>query len=148
MTRFARWKTFFKVGDVVKVRVLEVLKDERKIKLSMRGVDGNENLQERDSEEKMPTQEKASPEEAVEQESPAAESTPIESEVDAGASIELGVGSGEAAEPAADHWGASADELVSAEESSSNEEVQGRPRFRCQDRTDGGCWEGYFLSGL
>ncbi|MCE5192321.1 MAG: S1 RNA-binding domain-containing protein [Candidatus Cryosericum sp.] len=114
-----------KVGDVVKVRVLEVLKDERKIKLSMRGVDGNENLQERDSEEKMPTQEKASPEAAVEQESPAAEPTPIESEVDAGASVELGVDSGEAAEPTADYLGASGDESVSAEESSFNEEVQG-----------------------
>lgn len=32
------------VGDVVKVRVLEVLKDERKVKLSMKGVDGNEGL--------------------------------------------------------------------------------------------------------
>jgi ribosomal protein S1 len=30
------------VGDVVKVRVLEVLKDERKVKLSMKGVEGNE----------------------------------------------------------------------------------------------------------
>jgi ribosomal protein S1 len=32
------------VGDVLKVRVLEVLKDERKVKLSMKGVEGNENL--------------------------------------------------------------------------------------------------------
>ncbi|RIE17717.1 S1 RNA-binding domain-containing protein, partial [Candidatus Cryosericum septentrionale] len=32
------------VGDVVKVRVLEVLKEERKVKLSMKGVEGNENL--------------------------------------------------------------------------------------------------------
>lgn len=33
-----------KVGDVVKVRVLEVLKEERKVKLSMKGVEGNETL--------------------------------------------------------------------------------------------------------
>ncbi len=33
-----------KVGDVLKVRVLEVLKDERKVKLSMKGVEGNESL--------------------------------------------------------------------------------------------------------
>src|SRR5664280_2868514 len=32
------------VGDVVKVRVLEVLKEERKVKLSMKGVEGNEGL--------------------------------------------------------------------------------------------------------
>src|SRR5450830_404611 len=32
------------VGDVLKVRVLEVLKDERKVKLSMKGVEGNESL--------------------------------------------------------------------------------------------------------
>jgi small subunit ribosomal protein S1 len=32
------------VGDVVKVRVLEVLKEERKVKLSMKGVEGNESL--------------------------------------------------------------------------------------------------------
>jgi len=32
------------VGDVVKVRVLEVLKEERKVKLSMKGVEGNETL--------------------------------------------------------------------------------------------------------
>lgn len=43
-----------KVGDVVKVRVLEVLKDERKVKLSMKGVEGNESLQNRDLEQKSP----------------------------------------------------------------------------------------------
>jgi len=32
------------VGDVVKVRVLEVLKEERKVKLSMKGVEGNESV--------------------------------------------------------------------------------------------------------
>jgi hypothetical protein len=32
------------VGDVLKVRVLEVLKEERKVKLSMKGVAGNESL--------------------------------------------------------------------------------------------------------
>ncbi|WP_165845024.1 30S ribosomal protein S1 [Candidatus Cryosericum terrychapinii] len=32
------------VGDILKVRVLEVLKDERKVKLSMKGVEGNESL--------------------------------------------------------------------------------------------------------
>jgi ribosomal protein S1 len=33
-----------RIGDVVKVRVLEVLKEERKVKLSMKGVEGNEGL--------------------------------------------------------------------------------------------------------
>jgi ribosomal protein S1 len=37
------------VGDVVKVRVLEVLKEERKVKLSMKGVEGNEGLFGRES---------------------------------------------------------------------------------------------------
>lgn len=33
-----------RIGDVVKVRVLEVLKEERKVKLSMKAVEGNEDL--------------------------------------------------------------------------------------------------------
>jgi small subunit ribosomal protein S1 len=33
-----------RIGDVVKVRVLEVLKEERKVKLSMKSVEGNEGL--------------------------------------------------------------------------------------------------------
>ena len=37
-----------RVGDVVKVRVLEVLKEERKVKLSMKGVEGNDGLFGRD----------------------------------------------------------------------------------------------------
>ncbi len=37
-----------RIGDVVKVRVLEVLKEERKVKLSMKGVEGNEGLFERE----------------------------------------------------------------------------------------------------
>lgn len=39
------------VGDVVKVRVLEVLKEERKVKLSMKGVEGNETLLGRDGQQ-------------------------------------------------------------------------------------------------
>jgi len=42
------------VGDVVKVRVLEVLKEERKVKLSMKGVEGNEGLFGREPGQKMP----------------------------------------------------------------------------------------------
>jgi len=42
------------VGDVLKVRVLEVLKDERKVKLSMKGVEGNETLFGREPGQKMP----------------------------------------------------------------------------------------------
>ncbi|HPS70089.1 MAG TPA: S1 RNA-binding domain-containing protein [Candidatus Cryosericum sp.] len=37
-----------KVGDVIKVRVLEVLKEERKVKLSMKGVDGNDGVLDRE----------------------------------------------------------------------------------------------------
>jgi small subunit ribosomal protein S1 len=39
-----------KVGDVVRVKVLEVLKDERKVKLSMRDVEGNEAVMSREFE--------------------------------------------------------------------------------------------------
>jgi len=42
------------VGDVLKVRVLEVLKDERKVKLSMKGVEGNESLFGREPGQEMP----------------------------------------------------------------------------------------------
>jgi len=45
------------VGDVVKVRVLEVLKEERKVKLSMKGVEGNESLLEREPGQKTPSME-------------------------------------------------------------------------------------------
>ena len=53
------------VGDVVKVRVLEVLKDERKVKLSMKGVEGNESLFGREPGQNKPPVEVASGSEAV-----------------------------------------------------------------------------------
>jgi ribosomal protein S1 len=43
------------VGDVVKVRVLEVLKEERKVKLSMKGVEGNDSLFGREPGQKTPS---------------------------------------------------------------------------------------------
>ena len=43
-----------KVGDVIKVRVLEVLKEERKVKLSMKGVDGNDGVLDREAGEVAP----------------------------------------------------------------------------------------------
>jgi ribosomal protein S1 len=42
------------VGDVLKVRVLEVLKEERKVKLSMKGVAGNESLSGREPGQETP----------------------------------------------------------------------------------------------
>ena len=53
------------VGDVVKVRVLEVLKDERKVKLSMKGVEGNEGLFGREPGQSKPPVEAASDSDAI-----------------------------------------------------------------------------------
>ena len=62
------------VGDVVKVRVLEVLKEERKVKLSMKGVEGNESLFGREPGQKTPSVEPRS-------DPNVAESTVVETEV-------------------------------------------------------------------
>jgi len=66
------------VGDVVKVRVLEVLKEERKVKLSMKGVEGNESVFGREPGQETPQVEPGS-------DTDAADSTFVEFEV-----VELG----------------------------------------------------------
>ncbi len=114
------------VGDVVKVRVLEVLKDERKVKLSMKGVDGNESLQGRDSEQKTPAQVEASPEVAVEEDNTVPEPKPIEPEVDTAVNVEPEVRPDATVDPAVDSSGPSAAvEPVPAEELSPHQETQG-----------------------
>jgi ribosomal protein S1 len=62
------------VGDVVKVRVLEVLKEERKVKLSMKGVEGNESVFVREPGQETPQVEPGSDKDA-------ADSTFVEPEV-------------------------------------------------------------------
>ncbi|MHC1679027.1 MAG: S1 RNA-binding domain-containing protein [Candidatus Cryosericum sp.] len=62
------------VGDVVKVRVLEVLKEERKVKLSMKGVEGNESVFVREPGQETPQVEPGSVKDA-------ADSTFVEPEV-------------------------------------------------------------------
>ncbi len=69
-----------RIGDVVKVRVLEVLKEERKVKLSMKGVEGNEGLFGRE-----PGQEPSGVQAAVE---PVARTETIADEPEAETSVE------------------------------------------------------------
>ena len=96
------------VGDVVKVRVLEVLKDERKVKLSMKGVEGNEALLAHDGQQKAPAPAKADTDvSADEHEEPSA--TPVES-------------NGEQPIESAD--AVATDQVTSAEEVAPHEEIQ------------------------
>src|SRR5450830_1061150 len=67
------------VGDVVKVRVFEVLKEERKVKLSMKGVEGNEGLFGREPGQKMPPVKTGSDMDATD--STIVEPKPVEPEV-------------------------------------------------------------------
>ncbi|HWQ21408.1 MAG TPA: S1 RNA-binding domain-containing protein [Clostridia bacterium] len=105
------------VGDVVKVRVLEVLKDERKVKLSMKGVEGNEGLFGREPGQGKPATELTSDSDATDStpvEPNAVEPNAVEPEVIEPEVVEAEVVESEV--PAAENVETAEDEAVSTEE--------------------------------
>ncbi len=125
-----------KVGDVVKVRVLEVLKEERKVKLSMKSVEGNESLFGREPGREAPPVETGSDTNAtgssfvepavVATEAPAVED--IETEVVETEAVEPGVVEVKAVETEAtaiENVETAAAETMSAEEVAWHEETDG-----------------------
>src|SRR5664280_2244575 len=87
------------VGDVVKVRVLEVLKEERKVKLSMKGVEGNENLFGREPGQATPPVKTGSDVDATD--NTVVEAKPVEPEAPAVEPVEAAAAEPEAVQPEA-----------------------------------------------
>lgn len=112
-----------KVGDVVKVRVLEVLKEERKVKLSMKGVEGNETLFGREPGQETPPVETGSDSHVAEStfvapeavESEVVEPKAVEPEVVEPKAVEVAISVVENVEPATAEP-ASTEEVVQHEE--------------------------------
>ncbi|MFZ2413786.1 MAG: S1 RNA-binding domain-containing protein, partial [Candidatus Cryosericum sp.] len=116
------------VGDVVKVRVLEVLKDERKVKLSMKGVDGNEGLFGREPGQEKPPVETGSatdPTDSIFVETEVVEPNTVEPEIPVVEDVEPKTGDVEVVEAETPTVETPETESMSTEEADHHEDTEG-----------------------